>query len=204
MLYEPGDIAACYGTDPASRLITGMTASIFAPHSLRLGPSHVAILCQWQGQLLWVESTTMCSHPCLVKSAQVHGPQAHDPQDRIDDYLQIGGRVDVYRLTPIYRLTSDESLLLSELLIKEFVAPARPYDLTGALLSGTRLLQLTRLFPNADLHSLFCSELVAAVLMRLNRLNHANPGRYHPARLLRTLVHCGTYELLGPCAGDAA
>jgi hypothetical protein len=48
--------------------------------------------------------------------------------------------------------------------------------------------------PGADLQSLFCSELVAAILMRLNRLNHANPTGFSPARLLRTLVLLGKYH----------
>lgn len=194
MQLEPGDIAACYGTDPASRFISGITASIFAPQRLRIGPSHVAMACRWQDDLLWVESTTLCPHPCYLKDELTSGPQAHLPEERIADYLSRGGHVDLYRLAPLSKLTGDESQLLAELLIREFVLPHRPYDLGGALLSGTRLFQLTNLFPNADLQSLFCSELIAAVLMRLNRMNHSNPGRFNPARLLRQLVRCGKYE----------
>ncbi|MBT6153663.1 MAG: hypothetical protein HOH82_03115, partial [Planctomycetaceae bacterium] len=58
----------------------------------------------------------------------------------------------------------------------------------------TRLFKRTRLLPNADLNELFCSELVAAVLMRLSRLNRTNPTRYNPACLLRQLVREGSYQ----------
>lgn len=196
MDYEPGDIFACYGSDHTSRFISSVTASIFAPVRLRFGPSHVAMMCAWQNEPHWVESTTLCPHPCRVHQKLVEGPQSQFPEQRIQDYLATGGRVDLYRLTPINRLTAEESQLLSHLLIQQFVAVSTPYDLPGALLSGTRLLSLTRLFPQADLQSLFCSELIAAVLMRLNRMNHANPARFHPARLLRTLVDNGTYQFV--------
>ncbi|MCA9049467.1 MAG: hypothetical protein KDA89_12110, partial [Planctomycetaceae bacterium] len=90
--------------------------------------------------------------------------------------------------------SADEHALLAQLLINEFVRSTIPYDLTGAILSGTRLFQWSHLFPAADLHSLFCSELVAAMLMRLSRLNRDNPTRFHPGRLLRELVRTGTYQ----------
>lgn len=110
-----------------------------------------------------------------------------------------GGFVDIYRLTPINRFSVEEQRLLTRILIDHFVRPGLNYDWRGAAYSGTRLLQASRLFPVADLEELFCSELVAAVLMRLNRLNHANPARYHPARLLRELVRTGKYQRVQTC-----
>jgi hypothetical protein len=124
----------------------------------------------------------------------VAGAQAHRPADRIREYLEGGGRVDIYRLSHFHRLSSEESRLLTRLLLNEFLDPGLGYDLGGALLSGTRIFQLTRLFPGANLEQLFCSELVAAVIMRLNRLNHANPTRFNPARLMRELVRTGKYQ----------
>lgn len=197
MDFAPGDIAACYGRDWQSRLISWGTASVLAPRRLRVGPSHVAILCEHAGDLAWVESTTCCPSPCLIRGRPVAGVQAHRPRDRIADYAAQGGHVDLYRLTEINRLEASESQLLSTILIDHFLLPGRPYDVAGALLSGTRLFQLTRLFPGANLDELFCSELVAAVAMRLNRMNHANPTRFNPARLLRTLVESGKYRCLG-------
>jgi hypothetical protein len=68
-----------------------------------------------------------------------------------------------------------------------------PYDLRGAIVSGTRLFKWTNLMPYPDLGSLFCSELCAAVLMRLHRLPLSNPSLFSPASLVREVRRCGTY-----------
>ncbi|WP_437229189.1 hypothetical protein SH661x_001301 [Planctomicrobium sp. SH661] len=194
MEFLPGDIAACHGADWTGRMIRWGTASLAPPGILRVGPSHVAILCRWRSEMIWTESTTLCDTPCLIRGLPVTGAQAHHPHDRINDYLQAGGRVDLYRLTQFHRLTIEESRLLTRLLLDEFIDPGIGYDMGGALLSGTRVFQSLRFFPGANLEQLFCSELVAAVIMRLNRMNHSNPSRYHPARLMRELVRTGKYE----------
>ncbi|WP_437191478.1 hypothetical protein [Planctomicrobium sp. SH527] len=194
MEFKPGDIAACHGTDWASKLIRWGTGSLFPPGGLRLGPSHVALLCRWRESMIWTESTTLCSRPCLIREEQVDGAQAHQPEDRIADYVESGGRVDLYRLTHFQRLTLEESRMLTRLLLDEFILTGLRYDLGGAVLSGTRAFQLSRLFPSANLEEIFCSELVAAIVMRLNRMNHSNPSRFNPARLLRELVRTGKYE----------
>lgn len=193
MRFRPGDILACYGADFTSRLISWGTTDLLAPRSLQFGPSHVALICDYQSEPLWVESTTMCRTPCVVQGRLISGAQAHFPDDRIDDYVQHGGHVDLYRLSSLMSLSAAESQLLSTILVDHLVRGGIHYDLRGAIFSGTRAFQLTRLFPNADLNELFCSELVAAVAMRLQRMNHANPTRYNPARLLRELVRHGTY-----------
>lgn len=193
----PGDIAACFGTDLTGRVISWGTASLLAPRGLRIAPSHVAICCEHEEQVVWVESTTLCGHACLVRGRPVSGVQVHRPHTRIADYERSGGRVDIYRLADIQRLSSAESRLLTRILIDHFVRRAVSYDLGGAMLSGTRVFQLTRCFPSASLDELFCSELVAAVLMRMGRMNHANPTRFHPGRLLRELVRQGTYRRAG-------
>ena len=192
--FQPGDLLACYGTEFVAKAISYGTASLFAPRRLRIGSSHVAVICPYGDQPLWVESTTMCGHSCVILGHPVSGMQAHFPEDRIRDYVEDGGRVDVYRLSPIDSLSKSESKLLSRILIRHFIGRMVTYDMGGALLSGTRLFKHTRLFPKADLHQLFCSELVAAVLMRLGRMNRANPTRYNPATLLRQLVREGTYQ----------
>jgi hypothetical protein len=204
MEWEPGDLAACYGSDAASRVISWGTASALGPAGLRLGPSHVAIVCHYAGDPLWVESTTFCDRPCAIRGRATSGVQAHGPEDRVRDYESNGGAVVRYRLTDINSLSRDESRLLTQILVGRFVRPGLHYDLSGAILSGTRVFQLTRLFPAADLHSLFCSELVAAVLMRLNRMNHANPTRYNPARLLRELVRSGKYQQVQTSFADVS
>ncbi|RLS58083.1 MAG: hypothetical protein DWH91_03095 [Planctomycetota bacterium] len=200
----PGDIVACHGTDWSSRVIRWVTAAPRGPCGLWLGPSHVAIISASDRGLLWVESTTQCLHPCEIQGRMVSGCQAHDPELRLQDYLAMGGYVDLYRLDPIHRLDGNEQLLLRDLLFRRLLAKGVEYDLKGALLSGTRLLRWLGLLPRANLQTLFCSELIAAVLMRLNRMNHANPSGYSPARLLRTLVALGKYERIvrWPAAPD--
>lgn len=193
----PGDIAACYGVDWTSRLISAGTSSLVGPHELCWPPSHVAICCRNDDETIWVESTSLCHRACLFRRMPVSGVQAHRPYDRIADYVRSGGRVDLYRLTEINRFSKSESCLLSRLLIDHFIKKHIRYDMSGAVLSGTRAFQLTRLFPGADLQRLFCSELIAAVLMRLGRMNHANPTRFNPGRLLRHLVRTGKYHRAG-------
>lgn len=193
--FEPLDIAACYGTDPASKAISWLTASPFAPRRLRRGPSHVAVICEFHELAVWVEATTLCRHTCLVHGERIAGCQAHLPELRIHDYVSRGGHVDLYRLSSVDRLSRNESELLTRILIRHFVGRKVTYDAGGALLSGTRLFKHTRLLPSADLNQLFCSELVAKVLMRLGRLNRDNPTKYNPSTLLRQLVREGTLQL---------
>lgn len=201
--FRPGDIAACHGRDAISRLIRAGTAAFRPP---RLGPSHVAILCpaaiqpatpqgeqQQATRLLWVESTTFCPTPCLMQERRVKGVQVQRIEDRIGQYRATGGRVDLYRLSPLWELDREEQFRLTMAMLSHV---GLGYDLRGAIRSGTRLYARLPIFPPACLESLFCSELLAAVLMRLGRLNHANPTRYNPARLLRELVATGKYHLV--------
>ena len=93
--FQPGDLVACYGSDWISRVIQWVTWSPFSTSELRLGPSHVAIMTESDRGLLWVESTTLCPHPCVVRGELVSGCQAHEPSNRIQDYLSMGGSVAV-------------------------------------------------------------------------------------------------------------
>ncbi|WP_417850660.1 hypothetical protein [Thalassoglobus sp.] len=154
----------------------------------------VAVLCEFQGSMVWIESTTLCKHPCAILGYPIDGCQAHLPEDRIRDYITTGGHVDLYRLSPIEKLSESESKLLTAILVRHFIGQRVTYDLGGALVSGTRLFKRTRLLPQADLNELFCSELVAAVCMRLGRMNRSNPTRFNPACLLRELVRQGTFQ----------
>ena len=192
--FDPHDIAACYGTGFTAKAISYGTASVLAPPRLKVGPSHVATFCNYQQRMMWIESTTLCPHPCEITGRPITGCQAHHPASRIADYLADGGRVDLYRLSAIEKLSRDERDLLSRILIRHFVGREVTYDLGGALLSGTRLFKRTRLLPSADLNELFCSELVAAVCMRLGRMNRSNPTQFNPACLLRELVRNGTFQ----------
>src|SRR5690606_36475696 len=115
------------------------------------------------GRMIWAESTTMCPHPCVIMRRPFAGCQAHLPETRIRDYTARGGRVDLYRLSGVDRLSEPESDLLATILVRHFIGQEISYDPGGALLSGTRWFRLTRLLPAADLNSLFCSELVAKI-----------------------------------------
>ena len=194
--FQPLDIAACYGTGLTAKAISYGTASLLAPARLKIGPSHVALMCEYHGRNVWIESTTLCLHPCVILNQQIDGCQAHLPEIRIHDYVAAGGHIDVYRLSPIESLSQAESDLVTKILVKHFIGKRVTYDLGGALLSGTRLFKRTRLLPSADLNELFCSELIAAVLMRIGRMNRQNPTRFNPACLLRELVRQGTYQFV--------
>lgn len=194
-LFQPGDIFACYGTDVVSRGISLATMAINGPWGLNYGPAHVAISVTHNSEQIWVESTTLSKLPCIVtRRENPSGSQAHFPADRIQEYVGDGGKVEIYRLNPVFKLDPMEVNLLSRLMIHEFVMKQVPYDMSGAIMSGTRLLRLSS-FLVSDTSSLFCSELIAAVLMRLGRLGIKNPTRYNPARLLRELVRTGVYYL---------
>lgn len=178
MRFEPGDLCVFYGRDFTSRVIEWATR----------GPSHVGIVCphEHHGPVLF-ESTTLCDLPCLLTGRAIRGVQAHVPLDRIASYR---GTVRRMRLTRAWRLSATEINLLHDWLMR---VASEPYDLRGALLSGTRLVKWTALMPYPDLDSLFCSELCAAALMRLGRMPLGNPSLYNPARLVRRLRRCGIY-----------
>lgn len=193
MDYRPLDILACYGTSAADQIIRWGTWRLFAPRRLKLGPSHVAFIGDYRDQTVWVESTSKCRHACMIRTRRVSGVQVHLPHERVKDYEQQGGWVDVYRLSPMWSLSRNEVLMASKL-VQHFLHEEIGYDLGGALLSGTRVYQLLSAFPGIDLDEIFCSQLVSAVLMRLGRMNVDNSRRYNPARLLRLLVKSGVYR----------
>lgn len=189
-----GDVFACYGNDACSRLISYATASLRGPAGLRLGPSHVALCAYTPEETLgWWESTSLCRRPCLIQGRRVRGVQVHEPRDRLGDYVSAGGRVDVYRLVEIDELGNWESVHLYRIL-RRWIKRGTNYDVIGAALSGLRISSALRLLPAANQDSLFCSELIAAVLMRLQRMNRVNPTTMNPSKLLRRLVWEGTYR----------
>jgi hypothetical protein len=176
--FEPGDLLLFYGRTPLSRLIEVVT----------WGPSHVA-LCAWhhsQGLLLY-ESTTLCPLPDALLGVPLSGVQAHQPEERIAAY---DGRVARLAPAALWRYSRFELHLMAKMLAHLHTCS---YDTAGALVSGTCVFKWTALMPWPDLASLFCSELVTAVLMRLGRMPLANPALYNPASLVRKLRRCGTY-----------
>lgn len=195
--WKPGDIAACYGVDAVSRMISWQTLSVFAPRGLRLGPSHVAITLPIDGKTWWCESTSMSPRPCVYAGRAVSGCQLHDPADRVDDYKSVGGRVVRYTLADVWRFSGAEQRQLGDIYKRHFVAVGKGYDYGGAAISGTRLWKWLPVVPPDALESLFCSELIAALLMRMGRMGIDNATRFNPGSLLRRLVTTGVYKRVG-------
>jgi hypothetical protein len=196
---QAGDIFACFGVDSISRVISWQTAVPWAPAGLRRGPSHVAIASQCvdlrDRGLVWIESTSLSRRPCLVRGERVMGCQVHTIEERVSDYVEAGGRVDLYRLTPINTLGADAVRELAQDL-SWYVQQRYQYDTGSAIFSGTHLLRLADKafsFWLPSPHSVFCSQLLAAQLQSLGLMNRDNPQRFNPGRLLRQLVAQGVY-----------
>jgi hypothetical protein len=201
-LAEPGDLFACFGADNVSRFISWQTASPIAPAGLRFGPSHVAIasvLDDVAESCVWVESTTLTHRPCLVRGERVSGCQVHRISDRLQDYWNSGGVVDLYRLTPINALSKRSVRELSKDL-GWYVSRFFGYDTASALFSGTHLIRAADKVLSLwrpDPQAVFCSQLIAGELQSLGLMNRDNPQRFNPGRLLRQLVAQGVYYRVG-------
>ena len=196
---ETGDIFSCYSPQFIPRFISLITFSLLAPKTLKYGPGHVATVVDYAGKKMWAESTTLTSHECVITGRKnPKGCQLHSPLTRITDYEEQNGSVHLYRLTPINSFRREERYTYSSIITDHFIDNAVDYDTGGALLSGTRIVsKLTRLLPSDAISSVFCSELIAACLMRVGAMNRTNPTRYNPSTLLRTLVRTGVYEYMG-------
>jgi len=201
---QPGDVVACYGRGLVSRIISLGTSTPFARRGLRYAPSHVALISRFGNSLkYWVESTTLAPRPCVFTGRKTRGIQIHKIEDRVKDYAYYGGRVVIFRPVPIDKFSEEQSLELTRL-VRWFLVEGATYDTAGALISGTRVFKRTRILSllsnhlnGVDLDSLFCSELVAALLQRLGKMNRANPTQYSPASLVRELVDQGVYKIAG-------
>jgi len=186
--FRPGDLFACFDRSLIGKVISWRTASLLR---LTRGASHVAIASAMEsdGPLRWVESTSLCQRPCLFHGDRVSGCQVHEITDRINDYTTRGGTVELYRLNRWSRLNSDHRKRLMQLLL-DFVARGVGYDTLGAWAS----VHTWARYQDADLDHVFCSELLAIVLMEMGRLPRGNPARYHPGKLIRHLKICGVYR----------
>jgi hypothetical protein len=193
---QPGDIAACYGRDLQSLIIRLGTYWPLSPPGTRLGPSHVAIMAPRYDDTdhqYWFESTTTCGRKCLAAGQLVDGVQVHEWQGRVGDYTARGGKVVIYRLSPSDTLSVDQVNHLRGMLLDQLMDGVR-YDMTGAISSGARLTRWILNQVGVSQQRLFCSDQIAALLMRLNKLNRGNPNSYTPGRLLRVLVRHGVYR----------
>lgn len=182
-MLNSGDLLIFFGRDLLSRVIE------FATGGFRgRGPSHVGIVARRYGREFVFESTTLCDLPCALTGHKKSGVQAHLAADRVASYP---GRVLRVPLRGFWRLDRHEENQLWEWAVEHFLADS--YDLRDALISGTRLLKWSALLPYPDLGSVFCSELCAALLMRLHRMRLDDPARFNPASLIAELRRCGVY-----------
>lgn len=196
---QPGDVVACWGGDWQSRFISGITAWPLSPPGLMFGPSHVAIISSLPDmrRYYWCESTTMAATACVVNHKRTDGVQCHLPRTRVDEYKEAGGKVVAYRPASSYSLDEYDIRDLNDEIFFKAIENTE-YDLASALLSGARLsARILNLFGYKD-NDVFCSDLVATCLKKIDLLDHSVASSlYTPAGLLRTLVRAGTYERVG-------
>jgi hypothetical protein len=145
------------------------------------GISHVAIMARApDGRLLIFESTSLENLPCEITHQNFAGTQAH----LLDDILRVyDGKAWHY---PLYRsLYTSEDERLSEFLMDTIHVP---YDAMGAFRSaGVGLSWVESLFRPSNLHSIFCSEWVAAAYAVTGLRPTSNVSRWNPNRLCRNL-----------------
>jgi hypothetical protein len=145
------------------------------------GISHVGIMAHADdGRLLLFESTTLENMPCEISGECFNGTQAHD----LDKVLKVyDGKVWHY---PLYRpLYESEAKRLTKFLMATIHTP---YDAMGAFRSaGVGLSWVESLFHPENLHSIFCSEWVAAAYANIGLVPTANAARWNPNHLVRHL-----------------
>lgn len=140
--------------------------------------SHLGILGEHEGELLLFESTTLSNIPCKIQDRSVEGVQAVRLEDRVRKYA---GKVFHYPL--VDSLTDDENQQLYDFLHDQI---GKEYDLIGALRAGGSLWAWAEShLREADLNFLFCSELVASSLHKVNRLETHNVSSWSPNKLIR-------------------
>jgi hypothetical protein len=145
------------------------------------GISHVGIMANASdGRLLIFESTSLENLPCEIAHENFTGTQAH----LLDDILRVyDGKAWHY---PLYRsLYPNEDERLTEFLTGTIHVP---YDEMGAFRSaGVGLSWIESLFHPSNLHTIFCSEWVAAAYAVTGLHPTDNVSRWNPNRLCRNL-----------------
>lgn len=154
------------------------------------GRSHVAIVGRYgdptNEKPALYESTTLANIPCLHAGGPVKGVQVHPIESRLDNYK---GRIWYYQISKW--MDKKRQNELSQFLYDHL---GTPYDAIGAIRSGGRAFGLVESwFREEDLHSVFCSELVAAALRIAGMFSNHNASRWNPQKLLKTLVKDGVH-----------
>lgn len=173
MEFRPGDVIGFSGDGGIS-----FTVNILSYGIPWISISHLGIIGEHEGELLLFESTTLSDIPCIIQGELVEGVQAVRLKDRIKIY---DGKVFRYPL--VDPLFASERRRLNQFLHDQI---GKPYDLIGALRAGGRLWAwFESHLREADLNFLFCSELVASSLHKVDRLETHNVSSWSPNRLIR-------------------
>lgn len=145
------------------------------------GISHVGIMANASdGRLLIFESTSLENLPCEISHENFTGTQAH----LLDDILRVyDGKAYHY---PLYRsLYPNEDERLTAFLMETI---GIPYDAMGAFRSaGVGLSWIESFLHPSNLHTIFCSEWVAAAYAVTGLHATDNVSRWNPNRLCRNL-----------------
>ena len=176
-MYQPGDIVAFSGPGFVSGVIKAVTFG---------SVSHVGIVCEHDGRLVLVESTTLAagSRPCVIQGKPVKGVQVH----WIEEIAERPGKKWLYEISE--PLDDKERRRLKIFLFGQL---GKDYDYAGALASGPRLLRWASwLFKDESLNSIFCSELCAAAYHRLLRFDIRTASVYNPNNMLRRMLRRGS------------
>lgn len=129
-------------------------------------------------RLLLFESTFGCPMPCEIQQKTGNGMQAHNIDERIEQY---GGKVWHYPLSRALRPL--ESRRLTAFLFKHL---GRNYDAIGAIRAGgVGFSWLESRLRQEDLSSLFCSEYCAGAHKHIDILDTHSASRWSPNLLTR-------------------
>ena len=151
------------------------------------GLSHVAGIVRLPGEsrLVICESTTTCAEPCLLCGQRHDGVQFHYIPQRIREYRGLVWRYPLKR-----RMTLHESRRVGAWCMAQH---GKGYDYLGAF-GARETLAACLLRKPEDLQSLFCSELWAAALREIGRLDTDNASAWSPNLLCRRLRRRGVVK----------
>lgn len=170
---QPGDIIGCSGRHYQSDAINILTYGI-----PRFSLSHVGILCDYKGDLLIFQSTTLCVMPCHIQGKHVSGTQAQE----IGEFVgKENSRIWHYPLSRY--LYGHEKTRLRRGLIEDI---GRPYDMAGAFHSGGFLFgEVCGLLTHQSRASIFCSEWCAEAHTSIGIFPTGNYSRWNPNSFVR-------------------
>ena len=177
MALKPGDLVFFSGRGWVSSVIQLATYSLPG-----VGFSHVGIIGRYHDLPVMYESTSFDRPPCAISGIEITGVQAH----WLDDVAYEPGKGRLY-VCPLKRdLYPHEEERLCRLL--EMYRGNIRYDMIGAVRSGGFFLrQLLSLVHDESDATLFCSELVAAVLEETGIWSTPNWSKWNPNSLYRAL-----------------